>query len=95
MFILRVENSIGSHSATLEVNMTKKAKLEPIQKGHKIHYSIKTKAGTTGRQAKINQDIAIAEVRFPFGIKLFCVCDGHGLNGHLVSAYIKSHLLSN
>lgn len=30
-----------------------------------------------------------------FGLKLYCVCDGHGLNGHLVSAFIKIHLISN
>lgn len=28
-------------------------------------------------------------------MKLYCVCDGHGQNGHQVSAYIKSHLLEN
>jgi len=55
----------------------------------------KSKAGTTGKQAKINQDIAIIDIKLPFEVKLFCVCDGHGLNGHLVSAFIKSHLLSN
>lgn len=60
-----------------------------------MHWSCKTKAGTSGKQTKINQDIAIADGKFPFGIKVFGICDGHGLNGHLVSAYIKSHLISN
>ena len=55
----------------------------------------KTKAGTTGKQQKINQDIAIIETKFPFEIKLFAVCDGHGVNGHLVSAFIKVNFLSN
>ena len=54
----------------------------------------KTKAGTNGKQTKINQDIAIIETALPHGVKLFCVCDGHGLNGHLVSAFIKNHLIS-
>ena len=57
---MNVENSIGSHSATLEVNTTKKTKLQPIAKSHKIHFSSKSKAGTNGKQVKINQDIAIA-----------------------------------
>jgi serine/threonine protein phosphatase PrpC len=60
-----------------------------------MHYVTKTKAGTTGKQTKINQDIAIAETKLLFGLKLFCVCDGHGLNGHLVSAFIKANLISN
>jgi serine/threonine protein phosphatase PrpC len=25
---------------------------------------------------------------------MFCVCDGHGINGHIVSAFIRSHLVS-
>lgn len=93
--MLYSEQNVGTHSATLEVNTTKKARLEPLTKSHKVHYVCRTKAGTTGKQAKVNQDIAITETRFPFGIKLFCVCDGHGLNGHLVSAFLKTHLISN
>lgn len=27
-------------------------------------------------------------------LRLYCVCDGHGLNGHLVSAFIKANLIS-
>lgn len=56
---------------------------------------MRTKAGLNGRQTKINQDIAIVEEKLPHGLKLYCVCDGHGLNGHLVSAFIKGALISN
>lgn len=55
---------------------------------------MKTKAGTNGKQTKINQDTAFIEQKFAFGLKCFCVCDGHGLNGHTVSAYIKNFLIS-
>lgn len=56
-------------------------------------YVVRTKAGTNGHQTKVNQDIAIVD-SFQHGVKLYCVCDGHGLNGHLVSAFIKQKLLS-
>lgn len=72
----------------------KSKKLEPLQKVNRIHYVTKTKAGTTGKQTKINQDVALVELKLPFGLKLFGVFDGHGLNGHSVSAYIKVHLIS-
>ena len=67
----------------------KKKKLIPLlQIPQKPTFIIKTKAGTNGLQTKINQDIAIVE-SFQHGVKLYCVCDGHGLNGHKVSAFIK------
>jgi serine/threonine protein phosphatase PrpC len=69
--------------------------LEPLQKSFKISYAVKSKAGTNGKQTKVNQDIALIDVKLPFGIKLFGVCDGHGVNGHLVSAFIKAHMISN
>ena len=87
-----VENSVGIFSPTLELSTKKK--LIPIQKSFKLHGAIRTKAGTNGKQIKINQDIAIVESALPHGVKLYCVCDGHGLNGHLVSAFIKANLLS-
>ena len=59
-----------------------------------MQYVMKTKAGTTGKQAKVNQDAAIIDMKLPFGLKLFCVCDGHGLNGHNVSGFIKTFLIS-
>lgn len=55
---------------------------------------IKTKAGTNGKQVKINQDCGFIEQKLPFGLKCYFVCDGHGLNGHIVSAYIKTHMIS-
>lgn len=75
---------------------SKTNKLEPLpaQRHAKLTYAVKTKAGTNGKQAKTNQDIALVDVKLPFGVKLFGVCDGHGVNGHVVSAFIKSHLLS-
>jgi serine/threonine protein phosphatase PrpC len=88
------EKVVGTHSATLDVNTSKNQKLEPIQKINKIHYVVKTKAGTTGKQTKINQDIAIVDLKLLFGLKLFSVCDGHGINGHLVSSFIKTNLIS-
>lgn len=84
---------MGTHSATLEVT-TKTAKLEPLLKQPKINFAVKTKAGTNGKQLKTNQDIAMVDVKLPFGIKWFGVCDGHGVNGHHVSAFIKAHFLS-
>lgn len=41
---------------------------------------------------KINQDIDIINQKLPLGLKLFCVCDGHGTNGHLVAAFIRKKL---
>ncbi len=55
---------------------------------------IKARAGTNGKQTKINQDSAFIDQKLPFGLKLYCVCDGHGLNGHIVSQYIKAHMIS-
>lgn len=66
----------------------------PISQTFRSQVVVKTKAGTNGNQTKINQDIAITESALPHGVKLYCVCDGHGLNGHLVSAYIKLNLIS-
>lgn len=86
--------SVGSHSATLEVT-SKKKRLDPIHKPHNIQAILKTKAGTSGKQTKINQDIGIMETKLPFDLKLYCICDGHGVNGHLVSAFIKTELISN
>jgi serine/threonine protein phosphatase PrpC len=80
-------------SATLEVT-TKKKKLVPILQPFRSQVVFKTKAGTNGNQTKINQDIAIIETGLPHGVKLYCVCDGHGLNGHVVSAFIKQNLIS-
>jgi serine/threonine protein phosphatase PrpC len=73
--------------------MTKRRKLQPIK--HDIIQSFsKTKAGSNGKQTKINQDMIIIEHKLPNNLKLFCVCDGHGVNGHHVSNFIKIHLIS-
>ena len=69
-------------------------KLMPLKKEKNYLSVSRTKAGTNGKTAKINQDIVIIETKFPHGLKLFSVCDGHGLNGHLVSAFIKANLIS-
>lgn len=79
---------------TLEINSPTRKRLAPLKVASAYPHVIKTKAGTTGRQTKINQDIAIVEEKLPHGPKLYCVCDGHGVNGHLVSAFIKTTLIS-
>ena len=88
----KLEPSHSSMSQTLE--LSKKKKLTPIKKVFKMDTAVRTKAGTNGKQLKINQDIAIVEHFVPHGVRLYCVCDGHGLNGHMVSAFIKNHLIS-
>lgn len=80
-------------SATLDATNRKK-KLLPLSHPFKSQIAVKTKAGTNGNQIKTNQDIAIIETNLPHSVRLYCVCDGHGLNGHLVSAFIKHNLIS-
>jgi serine/threonine protein phosphatase PrpC len=57
-------------------------------------YGYKTKAGSMPNNVpKTNQDSFIIQANV-FGSQFrdyFAVCDGHGLHGHLVSGYIKSH----
>lgn len=67
--------------------------LEPLYDSYFI-FSAKTKAGSSGKQIKTNQDIVFSSQKMVLGMKGFVVCDGHGLYGHVVSAYIKSNLLS-
>ncbi|CAK59228.1 unnamed protein product (macronuclear) [Paramecium tetraurelia] len=58
-------------------------------------YAMRTKAGCQINKAtKINQDSAIVcpKILENIGYKLFAVSDGHGLNGHLVSNFIKQTL---
>lgn len=73
--------------------MTKKRRLQPL-KHDKIRSAYKTKAGTNGNQVKINQDAVIIDTKLPHDLKIYCVCDGHGLNGHLVSSFIRVQLIS-
>lgn len=71
-------------------------RLVPLKQSSKVYpTAVRTKAGLNGRQTKINQDIAIVEEKLPHGLKLYCVCDGHGLNGHLVTAFMRGALISN
>lgn len=49
-----------------------------------------------GNVTKTNQDVYIA-IPSMFGSKeksFFSVCDGHGVNGHFVSGFIKQNLPS-
>lgn len=55
--------------------------------------SFRTKAGCNVKTPKINQDIVIVDQKLPHNIQIFCICDGHGSNGHLVAAFIKYRLL--
>lgn len=50
-----------------------------------------------GNITKTNQDVYIAIPSFANSKEksYFAVCDGHGVNGHFVSGYIKQHLPSN
>ncbi|CAD8192683.1 unnamed protein product [Paramecium pentaurelia] len=65
------------------------------QRRQTIIYAMRTKAGCQINKAtKINQDSAIIcpKILENIGYKLFAVSDGHGLNGHLVSNFIKQAL---
>mmetsp|Transcript_27191 Transcript_27191/g.24037 ORF Transcript_27191/g.24037 Transcript_27191/m.24037 type:complete len:216 (+) Transcript_27191:1033-1680(+) len=60
-----------------------------------IRYAIRTRAGVMHNgMRKINQDSFIAHTNF--GKKkdryYFGVCDGHGMNGHFVSGFVKETL---
>lgn len=49
-----------------------------------------------GLPKKNNQDNFIAIPQFSNNVKynLFSICDGHGINGHLVSSFIKDNFPS-
>lgn len=85
---------VNTLSMTLEHG--KKARLEPLNapKQDRLAVSSRTKAGSIGKKTKINQDAIIAETKLPHGVKLFCIADGHGLNGHHVSDFIRVELVS-
>lgn len=74
-----------------EVSSYKKAELKNVST-KQYQFSIRTKAGCNGKIMKINQDLDIINQKLPLGLKLFCVCDGHGTNGHLVAAFIRKKL---
>lgn len=48
-----------------------------------------------GNKRKINQDHQVIRFGFPYKINIIGVCDGHGVNGHLVSSFISERLMSN
>ena len=60
--------------------------------------AVKTKAGALpGKPVKTNQDSYIIHQNL-FGHKnnyLFAVCDGHGVNGHHASGFVKLNLPRN
>ncbi|KAL4474755.1 hypothetical protein ABPG74_001451 [Tetrahymena malaccensis] len=61
----------------------------------RFKFSCKTKAGCTyDKTPKINQDSPIIYPKQlgEKGISLFAVCDGHGVNGHLISGMIRKNL---
>ena len=67
--------------------------------GKSIIYNIavKTRPGALpGKPVKTNQDSYIIKHNLlgnpEYGF--YCVCDGHGLHGHLVSSYVKKLLPS-
>ncbi|CAD8178127.1 unnamed protein product [Paramecium octaurelia] len=66
-----------------------------LGKRNSFMFAMRTKAGCQPNKAtKINQDAAIVCPKNveSVGFKLFAVCDGHGLNGHMVSNQIKQQL---
>ncbi len=75
-------------SVTLDPKKTA-SRLEPIRHD-RVNSYFKTKAGSNGKATKINQDTILIDTKLHFGLKVYCVCDGHGLNGHHVSAFIKT-----
>ena len=59
VFIIKnLEMSVNSLSTTLDATK-KKQKLLPLRTAFRRHAVSKTKAGSNGKQTKINQDIAI------------------------------------
>jgi len=66
---------------------------EPNNK--KLIYSIRTRKGFSPNSLeKPNQDYYFAKINFMDrdNYHIFCVCDGHGTNGHLVSQFVCKYL---
>jgi len=57
-------------------------------------FAVKTRQGFIPSQAKPNQDsfISVKNLGGIEGLWMFGVCDGHGVNGHLVSDFVKKNL---
>ncbi|KAM3129772.1 hypothetical protein pb186bvf_018163 [Paramecium bursaria] len=67
-------------------------RLPTIQEPFKV--ASRSRAGCDAHQnMKQNQDVSI-QSKF-HGYYFFAVCDGHGVNGHLVSQYLKKHIPFN
>ena len=59
-------------------------------------FAHRTKAGTLDGKPKTNQDNFIAIQNYLTSeCSLFGVCDGHGINGHMVSETIKKMFPAN
>lgn len=62
-----------------------------------MNFAFKTRAGSLpGNVVKTNQDSYIVQTNFlqSRDCALYAVCDGHGVNGHLVSGFVKDTLPS-
>jgi len=57
-------------------------------------FSVKTRQGFIPSQLKPNQDsfISVKNLAGVDSLWMFGVCDGHGVNGHLVSDFVKKNL---
>lgn len=89
------DKALGN-TASMTLEHGRKARLEPLSgtRHDRLTVNYRTKPGCVGKKIKINQDAVIAETKLPHGLKLFCVADGHGLNGHHVSEFIRTELIS-
>lgn len=84
---------VNSPNRTLDIaSPSKPALIKSV-----TNFAFKSKAGAMpGNVTKTNQDVYIA-IPSMFGSKeksFFSVCDGHGVNGHFVSGFIKQNLPS-
>ncbi|CAD8198601.1 unnamed protein product [Paramecium octaurelia] len=91
---------LQNHMASSDQLQSKKIEIRKsitpkYQRRQTTIYAMRTKAGCQINKAtKINQDSGIVcpKILENIGYKLFAVSDGHGLNGHLVSNFIKQTL---
>ena len=86
----RVDNSGDRNEVELNDKVTPKQLKDGTNSLMKIHLSKSHKLDRYSWKAIP----LFIDQKLPFGLKLYCVCDGHGLNGHIVSQYIKAHMIS-
>jgi hypothetical protein len=57
-------------------------------------YYFQTMAGFSDGRTKTNQDSVLFRIGLSGNVNtsLFCVFDGHGINGHRVSDYLRNHI---